>query len=199
MKKHVALLTAASVLSLSAFASVASSTEPFTVSVSPFYQKDGRVHGAGFDRNAKQVFGVRTQVQKLTETNNDFRFGVEAGLNLHSPVKDKVEVAKYETRRTSADLMGVVDYKVINKVSVTPKAGLAYVHEKHKNSFTNNNVTTTYKRTGNAFVPKVGVGMGYDVTDNVNLGVAWAKSFRSGGKVSNVETLQVVNLNYRFA
>lgn len=196
--RTIAGLTIAVVASATSFSSMAEN-QPFTVSVSPFYQKGARVHGAGLDKNVKQVLGVRGQVQKLSEANNDFRYGVEAGLNLHSPVKHDNSFAKYETRRSSADLMGVVDYKIVDKFSVAPKAGLAYVHEKNKSSFNVLNAPVSVKSTGNAFVPKVSVGAGYDFTDNVNLGVTWAKSFKSGSKVSAIETLQVLNLNYRFA
>jgi outer membrane immunogenic protein len=75
-------------------------------------------------------------------------------------------------KRWDVDLFGVVDFHATEKFNIFAKAGAAYVNQKISGSIFTQDTTYHISDTDNIVSPKAVIGMGYDVTDNVNLNLS---------------------------
>ncbi len=141
----------------------------FSVSVfaGPYVTGQAGVAGIGENNNLyKNIFSSeknthgatgRLGVGYLGNINDDVKLGLETGYQLYQEVGHKKE---NKSRRHSFDVLGVADYGLGEDVNLFAKAGAAVTHG------------TT--------LPKGVIGVGYNVSKQVNLNLSLSQEFKKG-------------------
>lgn len=125
--------------------------------------------------NDKTALLTRLAVGYMWENNASLHYGIEAGYeNLH-PVKQSYQQLVLEARQYQIDTVGVIDYFFCSKWDVFAKAGAAYT----KRTVTGNSREGTYTGAYDKFSPKAAVGVGYNVTNHVNLNISLENNFKN--------------------
>lgn len=152
----------------------------------PYAAIEGGVNGYGgnniydnfFESEGKGPVG-RLSAGYLWDLNDRFQIGLETGFSkyfkdLKANGTDWWNDTSWNARykRWDVDLLGVVDFHATERFNLFAKAGAAYANQKTSASIFMQNTTYTYSDTDNIVSPKAVIGMGYDVTDNVNLNLS---------------------------
>lgn len=109
--------------------------------------------------------------------NDLYNLGLEAGLNGYK--KTQVDIGhtgiNLLARRTSLDVLGVINGFVTPEINVFAKAGLALVKQKYPAQYQR---IPFLSMTENNIVPKMVMGVGYDLSDNVNVNLSLNHEFK---------------------
>lgn len=101
-------------------------------------------------------------------------YGIEAGYeNLHR-VRQSYQQIVLEGRQFQIDTVGVIYYFFCKRWDVFAKAGAAYT----KRTVTGNYRQATYTGDYDKFSPKVVLGVGYNLTNHVNLNFSLENNFK---------------------
>ncbi len=102
------------------------------------------------------------------------QYGIEAGYeNLHR-VKESFQQLTLEARQYQIDTVGVIDYLFCKRWDMFAKAGAAYT----KRTVTGNYRQATYTGAYDKFSPKVVLGVGFNLTNHVNLNLSLENNFK---------------------
>lgn len=123
----------------------------------------------------KTALLTRLAVGYLWSENGILQYGIEAGFqNLHH-----VEATSYQitlgTHQYQIDTVGVIDYYFCRKWDVFAKAGAAY----NKRFFSVNYQQESDSGSLAKLAPKAVLGIGYNLTQHVNLNLSWEKNFKT--------------------
>jgi outer membrane immunogenic protein len=142
------------------------------------------------------------------DVNDCLKVGLEAGVNGFEDVDSSIIFADFnsinvidlEYSRWSLDALAVVDYQATQKFDLFAKAGPAYVREK----VAIDTFGVEFSRSHGTVVPKAIVGVGYDVTNNVNLNLSLSHEFKRDNQNSIFDavpstTSALVGLQYNFS
>ncbi len=123
---------------------------------------------------------------------NKYTFGIASAFPGKDPktalVNGTIKYSQY-----SLDLLGVAKYYVTDEFNIFGKAGIAYVNQKVTQSFTNGNPgdpdllkrLPSISSSEAKFLPKVAVGVGYNITQNVELTAQYSHTF--GDKIHQID------------
>lgn len=111
--------------------------------------------------------------------NSNFSIGVESGLNGSLPFKSD-NYYDVKLKRWSFDILGVVDFYATEKFDIFGKLGAAYVTNKVSSSYFYDSYT--HRET----VPKMGLGIGYDVTPCINMNLTLMHEFSEDGTIPSM-------------
>jgi outer membrane immunogenic protein len=103
-------------------------------------------------------------------------------------------------KRWDVDLLGVVDFHATEKFNIFAKAGAAYVNQKISGTIFEQNTTYHLSNSDidNIVSPKAVIGMGYDVTDNVNLNLSLNHTIDINRDVDLGATAVLAGIKYNF-
>lgn len=122
----------------------------------------------------KTALLTRLAVGYMWENNASLQYGIEAGYeNLHR-VKQSYQQFVLEARQYQIDTVGVVDYFFCKRWDVFAKAGAAYT----KRTVSGNYRQASYSGAYDKFSPKVALGVGYNLTNHVNLNISLENNFQ---------------------
>ncbi|MBI2790880.1 MAG: outer membrane beta-barrel protein [Gammaproteobacteria bacterium] len=109
----------------------------------------------------------------LWENDEHFKYGLEAGFeNFHS-VKEDFHQIELKYHQFQIDTLGVIDYYPGKRLDLFVKAGAAYAKQTASMSALQISGSGSY----NKVFPKAVVGVGYNVTQNVNLNISLENNF----------------------
>jgi len=109
----------------------------------------------------------------LWEKNDCLKYGIEAGFeNFHSVKKDFHQI-ELKYHQFQIDTLGVIDYYLKKKLDLFAKAGAAY----SKQTGSANTLQASVSASFNKVFPKAVIGVGYDLTHNVNLNISLENNF----------------------
>ena len=123
----------------------------------------------------KTALLTRLAVGYMWENNASLHYGIEAGYeNLHR-VKQSYQQIVLEGRQYQIDTVGVIDYFFCKRWDVFAKAGVAYT----KRTVSANYPAAFYSGAYDRFAPKAVVGVGYNLTNHVNLNLSLENNFKN--------------------
>lgn len=122
----------------------------------------------------KTALLTRLAVGYMWGNNANFQYGIEAGYeNLHR-VKESFQQIALEARQYQIDAVGVIDYFFCKRWDVFAKAGAAYT----KRTVAANYQAIYFSGAYDRFSPKVVVGVGYNLTNHLNLNLSLENNFK---------------------
>ena len=178
------------------------------------FEKKNSLGGTGADegiaigqKSKFDHFAAAAHMGYLFPVTQNFLLGAELGYNylpenkytfgaagVTAPKTDLVNgTIKYS--QYSIDLLGVAKYYVTDEFNIFGKAGIAYVNQKVTQSFTEGNsgldvqdflkTLPSISSSEAKFLPKVAVGVGYNITQNVELTAQYSHTF--GDKIHQID------------
>lgn len=185
----------------------------------------GQAHGYGnlvkwslndeFDKG----YTGRVSVGYLWNTWKCVSLGLETGFQFYETLNETPYAYIYPTgdsylteinsSRWTADIMGVVDWKVFKRFDIFAKLGAGLVRYKYDISIIDpslplgfENVYLTFNNNriepGYLVVPKAAIGIGFDVTDKVNLNLSAYQEARSDSHSIPGTRSYMMGLTYTF-
>ncbi len=155
----------------------------------------------------------------LWEPTCRFKLGVEAGIQIYQNIENKshdyydadgrnVELS-IETKRWGLDVLGVADFFITKRFDLFAKLGTAFVQQSYSNRINGNTfynggkvysaINAHYLESESRFVPKVAVGAGYNVRDNLNINLSINHEYKNQDHyVPGVRSV-LLGLNYSFS
>ncbi len=161
---------------------------------------------ANNQKNKFDNFAANAHIGYLFPVTQDFLLGAEFGYNYLPENKYTFDVVapgsglnpnpilangtiKYS--QYSLDFLGVAKYYITDQLNVFGKAGISYVNQKVSQSFANDKalaaafkLPSVSKEKGKV-LPKVAVGLGYNITTNIELTAQYSHTF--GSKISQIK------------
>ena len=135
---------------------------------------------------------LRIGVGKLWSVNDCLQLGLETGANVFGSHGDTLLNGTIDYDRYSFDLLAVADQHITRRFDIFAKAGFAYA----KDEYTFRNFLFNHTISNSAIVPKGVLGIGYDVTERINLNLAYNKEFHANN-VNDISFL-TAGLNIKF-
>lgn len=156
-----------------------------------------------FDNRHSDAIGAtgRLSAGYLWDVADCIKLGVEAGFSGNQNVDLKVDgtkIAKY--KRFGVDALAVADYSVTPEFDVFAKAGATYVHQR----ITSDLDAVDFTGSSSHVVPKAVIGVGYNVSENVNLNMSLNHEFQkrsshdSFGSFAPGATSLLAGIKYNF-
>lgn len=149
-------------------------------------------------KDRKSLLSWRMGAGYLWDFTDNLKGGIEGGLNLYEGYKFNAYAYEENVNRYSIDLLGVLDFHFTNKANVFAKAGIAVVSESWSSKTPSSSVFTSTK----AATPKVVLGIGYDLSSDINANIALSHEFSqtdSDGLFLIGSSAVMLGLTYRFS
>lgn len=200
IKKTLFSLLATYVLSSTAFA-----CPPNTLLDSPYVSAQMGVSDKPYANYESKKFVGRVAYGYLWNPNEIVKLGLEAGANMfennHYVGNTGVPASGYQgtVKRFGFDILGVLDFYATQRLDLFAKAGPSYTFQKFKYTSTANEPAKSHK---DVVALKFAVGVGYDVSENINLYLT--REFQTKQKHSVLENSTVpadatsIGVRYKF-
>lgn len=141
----------------------------------------------------------------LWHANPCLKMGVETGFQGYSnlTIEDSNDFfsASYKFKRSTFDVLGVLDYSANSKLNLFAKAGPAYVMQKESISYTDYPYTYSFTDKSNVVVPKAAVGIGYNVSPALNVNLSLNHEFKkeTASKFAGSESSIMAGVLFRYS
>ena len=142
----------------------------------------------------------------LYNITNKFQAGAELGNSGINSFKYKLEIngrtVQDELKISYVDFLGVAKYNFAKRFNVLGKAGVAYVLQKE--TLSSHFVHNDKNKTTSNFVPKIALGINFDINKNISLDLTYAhvfgskiKAFAYKDKITSIDSI-LLGATYRF-
>jgi opacity protein-like surface antigen len=141
----------------------------------------------------------------LWHANPCLKVGLETGFqgysNLTIEDSDDFLSASYKYKRSTFDVLGVLDYSANSKINLFAKAGPAYVMQKETISFADNYYNYSFTDSSNVVVPKAAVGVGYNINPALNVNLSFNHEFKkdSDNKFAGSESSILAGVVFKYS
>lgn len=170
---------------------------PHLALATPFISGEVGYFGYGNNHYYKNLFdyddgtGITGRIATgyLWEIASCTQFGLELGFSAFSHIGIGESSYYYDQHikyaRYGADALAILDYHFTKRFDIFAKAGVAYSHQKFSVDYRYNDgisrTSGSEHDSAMVFAPKAVLGVGYDVTDNINLNVSFNHEFQRRG------------------
>jgi opacity protein-like surface antigen len=138
----------------------------------------------------KSVPTVRLSAGMKGAISDQLKVGLELGTQGYARRSQSFGPARATSSRWSLDGLGVADVYFSKRFDVIAKAGLAYVNAKNRLDLQNVGVNLGQDIKNSSYVvPKAALGLGFNVTENINLNVFVNHEFSKNSNSSGLTSL----------
>lgn len=149
-----------------------------------------------FNHNSDRQLTGRVAGGYEWEMDYFYNIGLEVGLNGYKNASVAIGHTELNLtgHRASADLLGVVNVFATPEINVFAKGGFAYVKQKFPAHYQNTPFISIHESN---VVPKVEIGTGYNLLDNVNVNFSLNHEFKNSDFAPAASAL-LVGVQYSF-